>query len=98
MSMRELEVMGAFKGVRCQLDERGGVWGAEIPYLPRAVFKSLHRQTLIYLCTQVCTLLTYCLYAISNVLCPLSCVVCMCALYLCMHVSVLKNHSSLLSA
>lgn len=66
--------------------------------LPRAVFKSLHRQTLIYLCTQVCTLLTYSLYAISNVLCPLSCVVCMRALYLCMHVSALENHSSLLSS
>lgn len=96
--MRELEVMGAFKGVRCQLDERVGVWGAEMSCLPRAVFKSLHRQTLIYLCTQVCTLLTYSLYAISNVLCPLSCVLCMRAFYLCMRVSALKNHSSLLSS
>lgn len=77
MSMRELEVTGTFKGVRCQLDERG-VSG--VPQCPAFPGLSLRVCVDINSHFPVHTrLLTYSLYVISNVLCPLSSVGCMCA-------------------
>ena len=77
MSMRELEVTGAFKGVRCQLDERG-VSG--VPQCP--AFPGLSLRVCVDINSHLpvhTRLLIYSLYVICNVLCPLSSVGCMCA-------------------
>lgn len=96
MSMRELEVTGAFKGVRCQLDERGVSGVLKCPAFPGLSLR-VCIDKLSFTCAHKYAHFKHTLYMLFLMFFVHCRVVCMCALYLCMHVSAVKNHSSLLS-